>query len=685
MNWPEIESIVYSECDHPQDVLGMHEVNGGFLIQAFLPGFEEVNVLNLSNDKSYLMERVDEAGFFACFIPSKKSFSYEYIASDSEGELVTLPEVYNIIPKFMLSVSDKLSEGTLYDSYKYFGAHITERKDILGTEFLVFAPNAQRVSVVGDFNNWDGRVNQMCKISEKGVFGLFIPKVLNGSLYKYEIKLNNGITFLKRDPFSFSLEKGKGDACRIIENPDFEHVKYKRKPISKNLCLLNLSLKDLCSMDIEGSLEDYVFSLVNKFSYDGILFEDFSLCFDRTVTNKGKLSFFSVCPENLRLKELIKLIDFLHSKDFKVFSTIEADAFIPDEYGLKGFDGSNLFDGSNPEIFGRISFDYSKPYVRNFMISVCDYFTRVLCLDGICLDGVDRIIYLDYGKKPGEWTPNVYGGNENLGGIEFIKHYNSIIHKRYSNFFSIARGSLYSNNLTYDFEENGLGFDLKIHALFDKDFFSFLSYKYKDRPMHYGDLLYSPVYIYCEKFILSYLYSHYGKDEKACISTFPGSEEEKKETLRLSLAYIFAHPGCKCLSLYDFEDKKLEVMLSDLIALYKSNNDSVLNDDNPESFSFVENTDSKNLVLAFIRRFDNKEYLVVCNFSNKEQIYDLRVSNGLYKQIFSTNLSKYGGNQRLSSKEKLPKASKLDKNKFFLNVKLSSNCMYIYEKSPCQK
>ncbi len=679
MNWPEIESVVYSECDHPENILGEKQVNGGYLIQCFYPGAESVSVFNFHTEKEILMERVDEEGFFAAFIPSKTPISYEYIVKYENDEAVRKPEVYKYIPMFWTNLQEKLEGGIFYDSYRYFGAHFVERKGILGVEFLCYAPSALRVSVVGDFNNWDGRINQMCKISDAGVFGLFIPGVQTGSLYKFEIKLQSGLTFLKRDPFALSIEKGKGDASRIIEEPEWEMVKYKRKPLDSKFSLLNISLKDFCKEGLKT--EEAAEKIINALSsgFNGVLFNDLSFCEGKDVTGYGKLSFYAVDPDILRLKEIVKIVDLLHEKGIRVFSTIDASAFLPDNGGLRGFDGTKLYEGENKEIDGLLSFDFNKAYIRNYIISACDYFVKILSLDGLCIDGLDRILYLDFGIFDGSYIPNMYGGNENVNGFELIKHLNSILHKRYSNLITIAAGSLSSNNLTDSLEDNGLGFDYKLHAQFDKDLFEYLSADFDKRSELHSVLTYSPVYIYCERFILSFLNKDYGNKITDLYKLLPGSESEKQAQVRLLISYTYLHPGRKCLNLID-EGPEILALLKALNCMYAGPDSENFEDDSEASFKWVNAIDSKHSVISFIRKSKNKEILVVANFKNVEQSINIGVEKGTYKESFSSSLIKFGGSDKIVGRPKQSRPLKADGKKDALSVKIAPLTLLIFEK-----
>lgn len=683
MNWPEIEEVVYSECQNPERILGSKKVSGGHLVQCFIPGAQNVKIHSFSNEKEYDMTLVDEEGFYACLVPLKTDFAYEYIVLRANGETEKVPEVYNYIPKFWLNLAEKLENGIFYDSYRYFGAHFVERKGVLGTEFMVYAPDAERVSVVGDFNNWDGRVHQMSKIHDAGVFGIFLPGVITGALYKYEIKISNGMTFLKRDPFAFSIEKGRGDACRIIEDPVWESVKYKRKSFDNKFSLISISLKQFLKEFGTEEVGKKLIQFAKDFGITGYLFNDLGFCDDKDVTPHGKVSPFSVCPDVLRLKEIVKVFDELHDSEIKVFVTIDAGTFLADNGGLRGFDGTRLYEGDNDlEINQTLAYDFNKKYIRNYVISLCDYFIKVLSLDGLCLGDVDRILYLDYGKAEGQWRPNIYGGNENLNGLEFIKHLNSILHKKYPNIVTVAKDSLVSNNLTLPLEENGLGFDYKLHTQFDKDLLSYMDNDPQNRKNHHSELTYSPVYIYCEKFILSFLNGAYGMDEKKIIDRMPGNMEEKKANFRLALSYLYMHPGRKCIPFLNVSDETKE-LIKKLVSMYKEYEAISSDDDSPESFKWVNAIDSSNSVISFTRKCKNSELLVIANFSSNELRYDVGVDKGTYKEIFSSSGVKFGGEIKLAGRPKATKAGKADGKKNILSVNLPALCLNVYEKSTC--
>lgn len=683
MNWPEIESIVYSECSNPEKVLGCHQVSGGYLIQAFFPGADSVSVHDLKTDKIYEMECVDEEGFYARLISVKGAFNYDYRV-DYGGNLKTCPEVYKIIPEFWGDLSEKLDAGILYDSYRYFGAHFTERKGVLGTEFMTYAPGAERVSVVGDFNNWDGRVHQMCRIDERGVFALFIPGLSQGALYKFEIKLLSGLTFLKRDPFATALEKGEGDACLVYSGDVFEKGSYRRTALSDRFSVLSLGIDTLLLGERKPSdIASNIIAEASGKGFDLVLFPDLTRCDFKDVTDNGTVSFFAFNPNLPTVDELRDITSALHEHGLKVMGTVEPSRFIADDAGLRGYDGTRLFEGNEREIADRLNFDLSKPFVRNYLISVCDYQVNVLHLDGLCIGGMDRILYLDYGKFDGEWIPNIYGGNENLNGQEFVKHLNSILHKRYPKIVTVAKDSYVSNTLTLPLDEVGLGFDYKFHTQFDRDLVRYMERDVRGRSANHFELTYSPVYIYCERFILSLLNENYGGNAGKFAERFPFSEEDRLKNLRLITSYMYMHPGRKCLPFTGEMPDRFDTLLSFLNGFYKERNE--FKDDDAESgFEWINAIDSEDSVIAFIRKKGKERLLVIANFSDRPVNFRMGIDEGAYKEVFASEQIRFGGEYKLSGRVKQTSKVRCDGREDSLSVKLAPFCLHIYEKTPCQ-
>ena len=372
----------------------------------------------------------------------------------------------------------------------------------------------------------------------------------------------------------------------------------------------------------------------------------------------------------------------LSKENINVFTTIDLSGFLPDDCGLRGFDGSRIYEHDDKEIDGLLSFNFNNLYVRNYLISLCDYYVRRFDFDGLCIGGIDRILYLDYKKADGEWSANMYGTNENLGGIEFLKHLNSIMHKRYSNLYIIAKDSLISDNLTKELSDLGMGFDYKLHTGFTKEIITYFHYDPNERKYHYNELFELTLGMYCEKHILSLLNSQFGNSEQSIFTFFSGSEEDKLKNLRLLLSFVYLMPGRKCLPLLKDADDKLINLVSFLNEFYK---DASFEDDDSDTFDWVDFADSNHAVISFMRKNKDKEYLVVFNFSDEAVKRSIEIGEGLYKEVFVSGQSKFGGAVRLTSKAKETKHKKGNKSKQELSLNLAPLCAYIYEKTPCQK
>ncbi len=683
MNWPEIEGVVYSDTDHPENVLGCHEVSNGYLIQCFFPGASVVYYRNLVNGDEIPMECADEEGFFACLVSGKNSKYYEYVVVYDDREEVR-PEVYGFIPKFWGTLTEKLSKGELVDSYKYLGAHFCERKGILGTEFFVYAPKALRVSVVGDFNNWDGRVNQMIRVNDEGIFGLFIPNVSIGSLYKFEIKIKGGLTYLKRDPYAFKIEAGEGDASVVLKEPEWEYFHYKRSECENNPFILSLDVNDYVSKYGYDALVDDCLASIDKYSYDSVLLEDLSVYTNKSVCRKGVISPYLVNTENITFKNIKEFIDKLHAAGIRVFMKFDMSSMISDNCGLKGFDGTKLFEKDDFLIDNRLTYDYDKPFVRNYLMSACNFKIVTFDLDGLCIGGIDRILYLDYGRENSGCAKNIYGGNECVSAYSFLKELTAFLHESFRNLTIIAADSFESETLTASVSENGMGFDYKIHSSFDADLYDYFS----EDPLFRGDIhsqiVFLPDKLFSERFILAFS-DAYGETDVNLKNRMYGSNDDfKLDNLRCLVAFSMLMPCVKCFPFVKSESLMFDTFYTELIKFKAEHEALSLNDFNLKSFEWINTLDADNKVFAFKRRCKSEALIVICNFSNSISDYDFLVEKGVYKEIFSTALKRFGGQKKLTGKPVLTKPSKSSSANEALHLRMAPLSVNVFEKSTCQ-
>lgn len=693
MNWPEIESIVYSECDHPHEILGAHPVKNGTLIQAFFPGSKKVFLVNNDLHFSYEMECVDESGFFAYFFQERKVPEYEYLVYYDEYLELTFSECYKILPRLDDASLDKFLSGNLNELYEFFGAKHTTIDKTVGTSFMVYAPNAERVSVVGEFNRWDGRMHPMTRVHECGIFSIFLPMVEPLDLYKFEIKLHNQLTFLKRDPFAYSLEKGDGD-CAVVKKRQpfcwtdtkfFSTYKDYKMPNS-NFSLGQLSFaKYYQSSDSIGECVKKIVDYAKTYRFSAIWIEDVSRVSNRTVYSDGSLSLYATDSNKYSQFTIQALVNGLHEEGISVFFTMDLSRFSADDQGFRGFDGTKLYECEDDrEVMGDLTYDFSNPFVRNYLLSAALYTVKAYHADGLILKNTDRILYLDFCRPNNDFTPNIYGGNENIKGSEFLKQLNYVLHRRFSNIVTIAADSHFSCELTKTLQEDGYGFDYKLNHALCGDLLSFMENEPSQRKLHYPTLTNTELNSYCENYI-SYVPMHVGFENFSKFTDkLPGDENDKLTNLRLLLSLLYFHTGKKAVPFSEITDPDLKQFTISLQDLY--NDDPVLSslDSELNGFKWLDATNSEHALISFMRIGKDSSYICVANCSNEETSVLLSVEEGEYKEIFNSNHIKFGGTIRLSGRPKKTVQSKKKTDDFCLKVNASPLTFQVFKKVSCQ-
>ncbi len=648
MNWPEIESIIYSECDHPHEILGRHSIQGGTLIQCFFYGASKVFLKGPDLKNDIQMTQVDEEGFFAYWTSDKNFPDYEYEVKYEDGRIITYPECYLYLPRLEQALIDKFYAGILYDMYSYLGAFEEMYKNTRGTSFLVYAPMALRVSVVGDFNGWDGRLNQMSRLGETGIFAIFIPNVTSGSIYKYEIKLRDGMTYLKRDPFSRAVEDNPNKASRVAGGDFFiwtdEEYMAKENTVLGNtdspLSFKEIMLKNyLNDQSSSADALNLIKKTVKDYGYDAVIL-------DNITKEDNKIFSYSLFAFNGYESSDIKfLVNGLHKEGIPVIFTLDLSSFYNDNEGLKGFDGRKLYEAADDrEIDQNITFDFSKKYVRNYLISAAFHYIQTFHFDGLVLRSTDRILYHNFKRAENDHTTNIYGGVEDLGGEELIKHLNSVIHKKYPGIITIAGDSLNSNLLTTSLDDGGFGFDYKFDNHLHESMYTYFKQNPAERVLHYNDLTNVLINSFAENFIVLLPYNEYGNNEKFLIDSLEGDQKDKFKNFRLMLTALYTVPGRKCLPFDSFEDEGLVAFLKDLQNLYKENPALHELNNDEEGFEWLDTTDPGRSSVTFLRIGHKKKVMVSFNFSDESKTVILKSDKKkTYNRIFDSNDVKYGG------------------------------------------
>ena len=692
MNWPQIEGIIYSEADDPHAVLGAHVTGSSVLVQTFQPGAKSVRLQPLLGDKSYKMEQADEEGYFALLLPGKTIPAYEYIVEAENGSLRKVKDAYNFAPQITRQDTEKFNAGIHYMIYEKLGAHPMKIDDTEGTYFAVWAPNALRVSVVGDFNGWDGRVHQMRRLWDSGIFELFIPDVKDGECYKFEIKARGGLTFMKADPYGFGAELRPGSAS-VVRNLDgfaWKDSKWmknraQRQTQDKPMSVYELYLgsfdkpKDGREFYTYRELAPKIIEYVKKMGYTHIeLMPVMEHPLDESWGYQV-IGYYAPTSRYGTAEDLMYFMNEMHKEGIGVIFDWVPAHFPRDTYGLSGFDGTCLYEhqdprqGSHPH-WGTLIYNYGRPEVTNYLIANALYWVEQYHADGIRIDAVASMLYLDYGKNDGEWVANIYGGNENLEAVEFMKHLNSIMKKRNPGVLMIAEESTAWPRVTGSFDEDGLGFDLKWNMGFMNDYLNYISTDPFFRSGCHNELTFSMIYAYSEKFMLVLSHDEVVHGKKTLLGKMPGERKKQFANLRLTYAYHTTHPGKKLLFMgqdigeYDeFNEKravewelleqedhgKLNRMVADLNKLYTTKPALYAKDTSWEGFEWINCITPNACMLSYIRKADKAEdmLVVVANFADAKQDFRVGVPlEGKYKEIFNTDDRKYGGSGCLNDK-----------------------------------
>lgn len=726
MNWPVIEEIIYSESQDPHATLGPHVQGNGTLIQAFFPGAQKVT-LQLTKDMAEKeMELADDDGFFAVWLPVKNVGAYRYIVSYENGSVETMQDAYRHECLITAEDEEKFAMGVHYTVYEKLGAHPLNLDGEDGVYFAVWAPNALRVSTVGDFNHWDGRVHQMRKLPS-GIFEIFIPGVKAGDNYKYEIKLKTGLTYLKADPYGNAAQLRPETASVVADLRNFkwedkEFIK-KRKAFQKENAPISvyelylgsfLAPKDDEEYANYQEIADKLIPYVKEMGYTHVeLMPVMEHPLDASWGYQV-IGYYAPTARYGTPEDFMYFVNELHKAGIGVILDWVPAHFPRDIYGLSSFDGTCLYENpdeqrrSHPH-WGTLVFDYGRPEVSNYLIANALFWVEKFHADGIRMDAVASMLYLDYGRNPGEWTANIYGGNENLEAVELIKHLNSMMGKRNPGVLRIAEESTAWPMVTGSLEDGGLGFDLKWNMGWMNDYLDYIKYDPYFRSHHHSELTFSMIYAYSEKFMLVFSHDEAVHGKSSMLGKMPGEREQKFANLRLTYAYMFTHPGRKLLfmgqdigefsewnemrqtewELLKYPDHKgMAALVKKLNELYTTKPALYEWDDKPEGFAWINSINSTENLLTFLRKTRKKESLLVvaANFSGVEKQIKIGVPyEGSYKEILNTDAEEFGGSGMINKRAKRAVKKEWDDRPYSVSITLAPLSVSILEFRPANK
>ncbi len=595
-----------------------------------------------------------------------------------------LVQPYSLFTDFDISL---FKNGSHYNLFDKFGAHTVTVNGIEGTYFSVWAPTAKSVSVIGNFNFWQGEQHELnVRWDSSGIWEGFIPNITHGELYKYRIESNNnGIITEKADPYGRLCELPPKTAS-IVQNTskykwkDAAWMSYRKdkngldKPFSiyevhleswkKNASYKNLSFRELAS-----ELVKYVAKMnFTHVEFMPIMEYPYSPSWGYQLTGYFAPSARFGTPDDLKY-----LIDQFHKHDIGVIIDWVPSHFPEDAHGLGFFDGSHLYEHPDPrkgyhQDWKSLIFNYGRNEVKAFLISNAVFWMQEFHIDALRVDAVASMLYLDYSRKEGEWEPNIYGERENLEAIQFIKDFNTELYTRFEGIQTIAEESTAYTGVTNPIELGGLGFGMKWMMGWMHDTLNYFAKDPIYRKHHHNEITFSLAYAFSENFMLPLSHDEVVYGKKSLIYRMPGDEWQRFANLRTLYGYMFTHPGAKLLfqgaefgqteewnfqqsldwHLLEFDPhKKMQKFVTDLNQLYKSEPALYEKAFSPEGFEWIEINDDENSVISYIRKGHDvtNDLIIVCNLTpsiRKEYKIGLNYNKNI-KEIFNSDLKKYHG------------------------------------------
>ncbi len=736
MDWAAIEELVYSEAAEPQNLLGPHLVEEGLLIQAFIPTAVSMTVKLSGTGKEYPMEMQDEAGFFALLLQRKNLADYTYLVTYDNGSQEEIRDPYAFGNQYSESELKKFESGIYYDVYKKMGAHPMEIKGVKGVFFSVWAPCAMRVSVVGEFNRWDGRRHPMKRLGDSGVYELFIPGIEEGAIYKYEIKNRKGEPMLKADPYGNFAELRPNNASVVWDIGKFQwtddswmnerkKTDSKTKPMAIYEIHLGSWIRKPISVDEEGkeiigsefyNYREIAPRLSNYVKEMGYTHVELMPVMEHPLDASWGYQVTGYYAPTSRYgtpDDFMYFMNYLHEQGIGVILDWVPAHFPRDAYGMACFDGSCVYEhqdprqGSHPH-WGTLIYNYGRPQVKNFLIANALFWAEQYHADGIRMDAVASMLYLDYGKNDGEWVANIYGGHENLEAVEFLKHLNSVFKGKKNGAVIIAEESTAWPQITGDVKDNGLGFDYKWNMGWMNDFTGYLKYDPYFRNHHYGELTFSMLYAYSEDFVLVFSHDEVVHGKCSMLCKMPGDTyEAKANNLRAAYGFMYGHPGKKLLFMgqeygqvsewNENEElpwhvleypvhKNIQEYVKALNELYRTQPALYQRDFYPDGFEWVNCSRSQDNIVSFLRKTEKPEetLLFICNFAPVEhEKFQVGVPfYGKFKEILNSDGEVYGGSGKGNPRAKTCKQEEWDDRDNSLVIDLPPMCTLVFSCTP---
>ena len=681
-NPTSVDLLVRGELSDPHGLLGAHPDGDRTMVRAWRPEAQSVVCLS-GGEIAAKLEQVHPAGLFEGSMEGKLS-DYEFEVSYPDGSAVTIRDPYSFLPSLGELDLHLIGEGRHRRLHQKLGAHLHTEGGVNGVAFSVWAPNARAVRVVGNFNSWDGRLHPMRSMGSSGVWELFIPDIGPGTYYKFEIVGADGRLVLKTDPFGLETEGPPGNACIVHESrhewkdADYLAARENADHYSGPMSIYEVHLgswrttadgEALSYRDLAPVIADYCREMgFTHVEFLPVAEHPFTGSWGYQVSNYFSPTARYGSPDDFRL-----LVDTLHGEGIGVIVDWVPAHFPKDDWALARFDGTALYEhldprrGEHPD-WGTLIFNYGRNEVRNFLISNALYWIEDLHIDGLRVDAVASMLYLDYSRQEGEWVPNPLGGRENIEAIEFLKELNTVVHSEHPGVVMLAEESTAWPGVSRPVHVGGLGFGFKWNMGWMHDTLSYFTKDPIYRKFHHNQLTFSLWYAFSENFVLPLSHDEVVHGKGSLIAKMPGDRWQALANLRALYGYMWAHPGKQLLfmgsefaqsrewshdhsldwHLLDYDEHQgVQRLVGDLNKAYRGIPALWELDSSPDGFRWIDPNDADNNVISFFRTTaDNKRHLVcVCNFSPVPR-HDYRLglpAPGGYLEVLNTDAETYGG------------------------------------------
>ncbi|MFO0912285.1 MAG: 1,4-alpha-glucan branching protein GlgB [Pirellulales bacterium] len=688
----ELGSLLEGRHENPFQLLGPHQVEHEgtrrVAVRAFLPQSTQAWLVDEQHQQSVPMRRIHPSGLYEAIHPmtNPDKPKYRIRHQDQRGQTVTMHDPYafsSTLTDFDLHL---LGEGRHWDSYERLGAHPRTIDGVEGVSFCVWAPNATGISVVGDFNDWDARRHPMRKLIPSGFWELFVPGVAAGTRYKYRVN-RGGHLVDKCDPYGFAAEVPPLTASVVADLnqyswQDAEWLERRRdfrcweRPVS--VYEVHLGSWRRTSSDVDAWLD-----------YRALAHELVAYCHQQGYTHLELLpvsehpftgswgyqtvGYYAVTSRYGKPEDFMYFVDYCHRNGIGVILDWVPAHFPRDDHGLRQFDGTALYEHADPRQgehpdWGTLIFNYGRNEVRNFLVSNALFWLDKYHIDGLRVDAVASMLYLDYSRSEGQWIPNKYGGRENLEAIEFLKEFNTEVHSRYPGVMTIAEESTAWPGVSRPVHHGGLGFSVKWNMGWMNDTLSYMRHDPIHRRFHHDELTFSLIYAFTENFSLPLSHDEVVHGKGSLLDQMPGDLWQKFANLRLLYAYMWTHPGKKLLfmgsdfgqwhewnhneslqwHLLQWESHQgIQKLIADLNRVYQQQPALYDLDFDGAGFEWIDCHSREDSVLAYLRKGKSadEQVLACCNFTPVPRLtHRVGVPGpGWYEELLNTDSAYYGG------------------------------------------